>query len=127
MGGAPVESTAIRKVVSVVTAPAGKSNDAPLASVTVPPSAPMTGGGGGEGGGGGGGGGGCGLFDVGGGVVAPPPALPPQPASATNKLNTHRIELRCDRMTPALLLSVGSTRQTEGNQLTILSPSVGLT
>src|SRR5688572_7649727 len=103
-GGAPVESTAIRKVVSALTAPAGKTTEAPLASVTVPPSAPMTGGGGGGGGDGGGG-----LFDVGGSVV--PPSSLPQPASVTNKLNTHRIRSRRERMRPTLLLPEGSTRQ----------------
>src|SRR3954466_5322916 len=97
--GAPVESIAMRMVVSVSMAPAGTITCAPLTSVTVPPSAPITGGG--AGGGGGGGGAGGGLFDVGGGVFAPP-SPPAQPASAANKLNTHRMTLRRERMTPTL-------------------------
>ena len=83
----------MRTVVSVVNAPAGTMTEAPLASVTVPPAAPMTGAGGGGGGGGGG------LLETGGGVV--PPSPPPQPA---NKLNTHRINARPERMVLTLLL-----------------------
>src|SRR5262245_63330752 len=89
-GGAPVESTAMRKVVSVVTAPAGKITAAPLASVMVPPSFPITGGGGG---GGGTAGGGAGA--TGGGELSPPP---PQPVSANNKTAT----ATCVRMAHSL-------------------------
>ena len=46
-GGAPVESAAIRNVVSTLMAPAGKLMEAPEVSVIVPPAAPTTGGGGG--------------------------------------------------------------------------------
>jgi hypothetical protein len=75
--------------VLVLSAPAGTMTEAPLVSVTVPPAAPMTAGGGGGGG----------LFDVGGGVALSSP--PPQPA---NKLNTHRIKARPERMSLTPLL-----------------------
>lgn len=84
-GGAPVESTAMRKVVSVLTALAGKTTWAPLASVTVPPAAPITGGGAGGGGGGGGGGGTAGAGAGETGVGELPPSPPPQPTNANKQ------------------------------------------
>jgi len=62
-------------------------------SVLVPPAVPITGGGGGGRGGGDGG-----LAEIGGGAFS---GSPPQPA---NKLNTHRINARPERMVFTLLL-----------------------
>src|SRR5512139_1442435 len=78
--GAPVESRAMRMVVSAVSAPAGTMTEAPLDSVTVPPAVPMSGGGEGDGDGDETTGGGDGA--AGGGELPPP--LPPPPPHPTN-------------------------------------------
>src|ERR1041384_6333532 len=81
-GGAPVEAMAMRKVVSVLTAPAGKITEAPLDSVIVPPPVPMSGGDGGDGIAGGGAG------AAGGGESLPPPPLPPHATNANKQAAT---------------------------------------